>query len=180
MIEDLRRGPVFACILTIAAFCSVRAQPPVPGSLVEGVFFVCEGDMNLDGERGPGDLALLAAHLSGKQLLSGQALFNADVNLDGIVDVGDQVRLLQHTTGEFPLMPCGDFSPLEVACPDLLLERESAGPMERVGLGALPVEIGDPTVAVVTRKAENWACSRWWSARTVPPHSLRLFTRVFR
>ena len=153
MIGDLKYGPLVAFILTASFSGSALAQTPVPGSLLEGVFFVCEGDINLDGERGPGDLALLAAYLTGEQLLSGEALFNADVNLDGIVDVGDQVRFLQHTTGEFPLMPCGDFSPLEVACPDLLLERESAGPMESVGLGALPVEIGDPTVAVVTEES---------------------------
>ena len=139
--------------LAFTFFGSALAQTPVPGSLLEGVFFVCEGDINLDGERGPGDLALLAAHLTGEQLLSGEALFNADVNLDGIVGVGDQVRLLRHNTGEFPLTPCGDFAPIEVACPDLLLERESAAPMDRVGLGALPAELREPTVAVVTEES---------------------------
>ena len=113
---------------------------------------ICPGDINLDGERGPGDLALLSAHISGEKILEGVALDNADVNFDFVVDVGDVVRLLEHNTGEFLLLPCGGFAPLEIACPGLSLDRASAAPLEEVGLGILPEEFTEPVLAVVTEE----------------------------
>ncbi|HUV13687.1 MAG TPA: dockerin type I repeat-containing protein, partial [Acidobacteriota bacterium] len=141
---------LLAILLHSCAVPSAMAAFATGASMQEEDTQICPGDINLDGERGPGDLALLSAHIAGEKILEGEALDNADVNFDFVVDVGDIIRLQEHILGEFPLAPCGDFSPLEVACPGVSLERPSALPLERVGLGTLPEEFSEPTLALVT------------------------------
>ena len=142
--------PHLLFLLLVGSFAApAPAQSPESRLAPLGLVADCPGDINLDGERGPGDLALLAAHISGQSPLEGQALANADANSDYAVDVGDSQRLLQHLTGELTLFPCGDFSPLEVPCPGLSLQQVSAMPLERVPLGAVPETFADPLFALV-------------------------------
>ena len=127
----------------LASAGSIAAQTP------QGATSACPGDVTLDGGRSSGDLSLLSAHLSGSRVLQGQALTNADVNLDLFVDVSDLARLVQHTSGDWPLLPCGEFQPEPVDCPLLEFESDSAAPLESVGMGTLPEEFGPEAAAMV-------------------------------
>jgi len=135
----------FSVVILFLVSLSAQTLPPDP---------ICPGDINLDTTRGPGDLALLTGYITGQRILEGEALANADVNLDRVIDVGDLTRLMKHATGELPLIPCGDFSPLEIACPLLIFERASAQPLERVGIGTLPEEFSELVAAFVV-SADN-------------------------
>ncbi len=156
MSRDSRLAASLPSLLALLlAGSSAPAQTSARESLPLGVVSPCPGDVNLDGDRGPGDLALLSAHLSGQRTLTGQALGNADCNLDSFVDMGDVVRLTEHNTGKAQLVPCGDLEPLEVACPGLSFEKASAAPLEVVGLGTLPKEFAEPILAIVTDENEE-------------------------
>lgn len=61
------------------------------------------GDINKDGEITVSDLTLLERHLSGTEILTGNALLAADVNQDGVVNSSDTQRLLEHLNGTNPL-----------------------------------------------------------------------------
>lgn len=57
------------------------------------------GDINIDGTVGLADLMLCLNHVSGSDMLSGEALEAADVNGDGKVDLTDLMRILNYTSG---------------------------------------------------------------------------------
>ncbi|UCF39077.1 MAG: dockerin type I repeat-containing protein [Acidobacteriota bacterium] len=143
MLRRVRRPVALLLVLGLGPLflMSLFAQSPPEG--------ICPGDVNLDGGRGPGDMALLSSHLAGEQFLAGRALTNADVNRDAVVDVGDLARLLQHTTKELPLVPCGEYTLREVPCPLVRPAKTAALPLEDVGIGILPEEFAEAVAAFV-------------------------------
>lgn len=58
-----------------------------------------KGDLNLDDQVDAEDLTLLARHVAGISLLTGQALDNCDVNSDGIVDANDLTMHARYVAG---------------------------------------------------------------------------------
>jgi len=58
-----------------------------------------KGDLNLDGDVDAHDLTLLARHVGGIELITGQGLLNADVDGDGVVDANDLTRHARYVGG---------------------------------------------------------------------------------
>lgn len=61
------------------------------------------GDLDFDALYTTNDTFLISNHLSGKSLLTGQALKNADVNIDGIVDETDATLIRKAVAGSIVL-----------------------------------------------------------------------------
>jgi hypothetical protein len=71
-------------------------------TVAEGNWLI--GDVNNDGKINVTDIAMAAAHVKGKRMLTKDKFKRADVNFDGVLDVSDITLIAAHVKGKKMLL----------------------------------------------------------------------------
>ena len=74
----------------------------IPVTVAEGNWLI--GDVNNDGKINVTDIAMAAAHVKGKRMLTKDKFKRADVNFDGVLDVSDITLIAAHVKGKKMLL----------------------------------------------------------------------------